>query len=720
VTVVARWLAVLAASLLLGGALTGSPERFRRAAPQLALFAAVAASETVIAAGSTVTATEAGVASLVRLGVLVLFGLAQRWGVAGALALVATAFDGHVVSASWPAAVAQVAHVLAAGVWMGGVLALALFARTREAARRFVPVAVAALAVAVVTGVVAALREVDGWYFLRWSDYGRAVIVKAGLVVVAAAVGAVARWRRAEAVIVVLVAGVASLLAALPQGRGQALPAERGTLLAGPAFASVVGAGGSTAGLTLAPARTGANRIVLTARGRSGSVRLACSCSPAPVTATLRPTAGGTLAAGVRVPRDGTWYAYVTVDGRRSPAPAALPVGVPEAPGAPPVDVLAVADLSGPDATRCRDFLLGLQLAVGRQNALGGLDGGRKVALLAYDSAGSAARASALAGGRGPIALAGACGAGAGAAVTRASRDGVPSVIGDPGVPAAAGTADAFRVAGDPAAEGYAAARYVREIVRPTAPTTARTVRLVTAGDASARRWVAGWTAGLAGSGIEVQTQSVARFERTRDLERLVDRRRAIAVGLDGPPSLARTLARIHGPANAGYAPAAVLASARTFDEDFVERSGVLGRLGVVRGASEVTPDARDALAYAHALPGLFPGERPSLQGIRGYVTGLALSGAVRRGTQPAEIARALRRPRPFTDALAAPWRADAPSLGGQRFTMLGTTFQSATLIPPSAGGEAYSGTFFPDGAWNRLSSELYGPPLTRPPLASG
>jgi hypothetical protein len=125
------------------------------------------------------------------------------------------------------------------------------------------------------------------------------------------------------------------------------------------------------------------------------------------------------------------------------------------------------------------------------------------------------------------------------------------------------------------------------------------------------------------------------------------------------------------------------------------------------------SPDGRDALAYAHALPGLFPGERPSLQGIRGYVTGPALTGAVRRGTRPAEIARALRRPRPFTDALAAPWRADAPSLGGQRFTMLGTRFQSATLIPPSAGGEAYSGTLFPDGAWNRLSSELYGPPLT-------
>ena len=51
---------------------------------------------------------------------------------------------------------------------------------------------------------------------------------------------------------------------------------------------------------------------------------------------------------------------------------------------------------------------------------------------------------------------------------------------------------------------------------------------------------------------------------------------------------------------------------------------------------------------------------------------------------------------------------------------MLGTTFQASTLIPPSAGGEAYAGTFFPDGAWNRLSSQLYGPPLSRPPIATG
>jgi hypothetical protein len=239
------------------------------------------------------------------------------------------------------------------------------------------------------------------------------------------------------------------------------------------------------------------------------------------------------------------------------------------------------------------------------------------------------------------------------------------------------------------------------------------------ADDQAGKRWVAGWYAGLAGSRLHLDVRAPGALEQApRDgVRRLLDRRAAVAVAVDGPQSLARAIARSGGPANVGYAPAPVIASGRTFSERFIRAAGTPGRLGVIRGAAEVTPDSADALAYAGAVRQLFPGASPSLQGIRGYVTGLALAAGVKHGIDPVSVRRALKQPAPFTDAIAAPYRSDAPDLGSQRFTLLGATFLSATLIPPSKGGESYSGTYFPDGAWSRLDSEPLGPPLDQPPL---
>jgi putative copper export protein/methionine-rich copper-binding protein CopC len=747
ISVVARWLLVIACSLLFGGGLlarrAGGIEGWRRAAPLALMLALVAAVEGVVAAATSgaggdldlglVTATEPGIAALARLVILGLTVAAATrardtaWIAGGGLALAATAFDGHVASAPNPvlAGFGQVVHVVSAGLWVGAVLGLAVVSRwggvsAVAAVRRFAPIAVAALAAAVVTGVIAAVREVDGWYFLRWSGYGRAVIVKSALVLLAAGLGGAVWWRarrgtlllRGEAIAVLGIAGLASLLAALPQGRSQALPAARGNLLPGPAFSTVLGADGAPAKLTLAPARAGENRIIVTG-GRATSIRFACACAEQPVNVDLERTADG-YAADVELPEDGTWYAYV----EGSKAPAALPVGVPAAPGSDPVEVLAVADLSGPDASACRDFLLGLQIGVGRLNATGGLDGHRKVALLARDDLNSAEVARSLVRRGSPVALAGACGEAAGAAVTEAGRRGIPAIVGDPAVPAG-GDSGAFRLAGDPAANGYAAAQYLVDQVQPSAAPTARTVRVFAPGDAEGRRWVAGWRAGLEGSGLHVVTDSPGTLVTAgRDAaRRALDRRTAVAVAVDGPAAIAKGIARSGGSDNVGYAPAPVIASGRTFSERFISDSGYAGRMGVVRGATEVRPDAADSLAYAKAIGQLYPGASPTLQGIRGYVTGLALAEGTRRGIGPADLRRRLREPAAFTDALAAPYRSDAPALGSQRFTLLGATFLSTTLVPPSQGGTAYSGTYFPDGAWSPLFTQPTGPPLDGPPL---
>ncbi len=772
VSVVARWLLLIAVSLLFGGGLLarrvdardgggggahdgaaarnggGAIAAWRRAAPLAGLVAIMAAVEGVAAAATAgvggsldlglVFATGPGVAGLVRLAVLLVTALvaprrSSAWIAGGALALACTALDGHALSSSFLGAAGLVVHALAAGLWLGALLGLVVVSRwggvgALRAARSFAPIAAVALAAVAITGVLAALREVDAVYFLEWTGYGRAVIAKTVLLAAAVALGVLASRRapnraaplpksgssrarllRAEVGAGIVLAALASLLAALPQGRGQLLPAARGNLLPGPAFATVLGPGGTPADITLAPARAGANRIVVRGAADGTRVRLACACADGDVTATLR-----NGAADVRLPKDGTWFAYLG-----SGSPAALPVGVPKAPGSDPIDVLAVADLADPG---CRDFLLGLQLGVGRLNANGGLDGHRKVALLAYDDQDSAARAGAAVSAppTPPLALAGACGTAAGAAVREAADRGIPAIVGDPAVPTGVGRGqDQYRVAGDPAADGYASAQYVRDRAARVAAPTAHTVRLFARGDEEGKRWIAGWRAGLAGADLKVQigdADTLAAADRTA-ARRELDRRTTVAVGVDGPDALARSLARSGTSENTGYAPAPVLASGRTFSERFISDAGRLGRLGVVRGATEVSPDSRDGLTYSTAVRQLYPGSSPTLQGIRGYVTGLALGAAVRDGIAPADLRRRLARPAPFTDALAAPWRSDATGLGVQSFSLLGATFLSTTLVPPSQGGQAYSGTYFPDGAWSRLSTEQSGPPLNRPPL---
>src|SRR5206468_6795873 len=117
---------------------------------------------------------------------------------------------------------------------------------------------------------------------------------------------------------------------------------------------------------------------------RALAATLRCACGARPVRVTLHRGAGAAWSAAVELPRGGTWIAEV--DG----ATATLPVGVPSAPGAKPRDLLAIADLTGPGAERCRAHVVGLELAIGRINAAGGIDGGRKLAPLVLDSGGSA------------------------------------------------------------------------------------------------------------------------------------------------------------------------------------------------------------------------------------------------------------------------------------------------------------------------------------------
>jgi copper transport protein len=101
--------------------------------------------------------------------------------------------------------VAQWAHFAAVGVWLGGLAALLFGIRGEpdqsktRAVRRFSAVAAVALALVAVTGVVRALDEVGSWGDLFGTGYGQLVLVKAGLLLLLAALGGVNRYRNVPA-----------------------------------------------------------------------------------------------------------------------------------------------------------------------------------------------------------------------------------------------------------------------------------------------------------------------------------------------------------------------------------------------------------------------------------------------------------------------------------------------------------------------------------------
>jgi methionine-rich copper-binding protein CopC/putative copper export protein len=797
-SIFSRWIGLLAASLLIGGyalllvvrrrvadpgpgdeaaidreSFDGASALMERAAPLAWLILLLGVSGNVLADASSglqkqydlglLTDSPTGISTLVRAIIALVVTVALlaagrrrrlRAGLylAGAVAVTITyALSGHTLTDSHGAGLRvaeleMVLHVVAASTWLGGILALVLFTaggrlRAGAGALAFAPLAVGALGVAGVTGILSAVRNVGHWYFLRWSGYGQVIIIKTSVVLVAALIGGVTALLarrghsprrsllRLEAVGVIGVLALASILAGVEQGEGQPLPAQAGDILPGPATATALAAAGSVR-IVLAPARTGSNVVSATidsgaddkiVTAGSVSLRLSCACSRRSVTTTLtRTQTDGAWHAAVNLTTDGTWFGYVTVDGKPAAAPVSLVIGVPGAPGAPPINVLSISDLSGPDADRCRQHLLGLELAIGRINATGGLEGGHKVTALVFDDGNSAAEAAAktraaIAADH-PVALAAPCGPAASAAVQVAGAAGLPSIVGDPGL----GPVQApltYRTAADPYAEGYAIGQYLTGIVAQSAAPTAHTVRYLVAGDAQGGRRLSGLRAALAGSKLALVTMPEAEFIHASKtlLTSWLDRSSTVAMVLDGadPVPLDAAL-RLLGTGKPDFPPAPIVASARVLSESFIQNGGGLGREGAILGPTEVTPDSNDAQLFAGALPALYPGEFPTLDGLRGYVAGLALRDALSGGTSASSMAARLRRPKEFSDALELPWRSDAPAAGSQRLIIIAPQFLPPTLIPVQIGGEAFNGDFFPDGTWINVGN-LYGPSLSKP-----
>jgi copper transport protein len=232
----ARWVLLAGLALLLGAALagaagfggsTGSDLRLADGSWLLAaaglVLLAVAQLDTADAALSTLLDTPVGSALVWRGLALAAAGaalLAARRrprarrpallaaAMAALGAIVAHVAAGHAAAGSWSHALtvsAQAAHFAAAGIWLGGLVALLLGVRgaaskqKAAAVRRFSVLALAALVTVAATGTLRAIDELPSLDSLTSSGYGRAIVVKVVLLALIVALGARQRRRSVPA-----------------------------------------------------------------------------------------------------------------------------------------------------------------------------------------------------------------------------------------------------------------------------------------------------------------------------------------------------------------------------------------------------------------------------------------------------------------------------------------------------------------------------------------
>ena len=169
---------------------------------------------------------------------------------AGALVMLAASGHAAGVDPAWYGIGLDAVHLLAAGLWAGGIAALAVLRppggwRSTEARvllARFTPVALGAFAATVVAGGLEAITQLGSIQALFDTAYGRVLLVKMALVALMLPLSAMA-WRlkrphvRVEAALAAGVVAAAALLSSFPDatdgrraagGRGRRVHPDRG------------------------------------------------------------------------------------------------------------------------------------------------------------------------------------------------------------------------------------------------------------------------------------------------------------------------------------------------------------------------------------------------------------------------------------------------------------------------------------------------------------
>ena len=265
--------------------------------------------------------------------------------IAALVAVIAHVNAGHAAAGGFPRGLAvllQVIHFAAVAIWFGGLAALlvglrgASSAAKAAAVRRFSGVALAALLLVLVTGILRAVDELSAWSQLTDTGYGRAVLAKLVLIGLIAAVAARNRRRSVPAAegdlgplrrtsrVELALAAVALLVAAL---LGTLAPPLSGAALAPTGLAASGSDFGTSVRVSLsAPSdQPGPNRFTVAVEDYDSgapitdadvSIRFQPLDDPGvePSSLALHSRDDGTyVASGGNLAFDGRWQALVTV-----------------------------------------------------------------------------------------------------------------------------------------------------------------------------------------------------------------------------------------------------------------------------------------------------------------------------------------------------------------------------------------------------------------------
>lgn len=254
-----------------------------------------------------------------------------------ALVAVLLSVSGHpwTTDARWAAVVLDATHVLATGVWIGG-LAVVLLGGVgrRDRLSSFSPVALGAAGVTVVTGSLSGWLQTESFGGLAETAYGRRLLVKIAAVAVVLGLAYLNRIRLRDAELSAWVVrgelGAAAVVLALTASLVN-LPPARETYVQPIRTSTVIsGDGGGDVLVEIDPARAGSNTLHAYFYDRSGlpkavdlaEIRVARPGGPARLVEVTPVTPEHVSAYGLTFPTSGRWRITIDMlaDGRVSSA----------------------------------------------------------------------------------------------------------------------------------------------------------------------------------------------------------------------------------------------------------------------------------------------------------------------------------------------------------------------------------------------------------------
>jgi methionine-rich copper-binding protein CopC/putative copper export protein/ABC-type branched-subunit amino acid transport system substrate-binding protein len=574
------------------------------------------------------------------LGVLSALGLA--------LALADSGHGGSAPSSRHVTAlVVYAVHLTAVALWIGAIAALVIpLARSEvgnqlyERARHLRGLVAVAMVAVLGTGLATTAWGLRSFGELVHTAYGGIITTKIVLfaTMLALGVAAIIVGRRLGRRLVVMEASVAGVVLVLAGILGQ-LPQPIDFPLASEVYASEMGLPVQVDSATnsdllvgmVSPAIVGENTIVAQLDSSdindflqpvtavdAMTVRVSCGCNAADQLVVLHRSPGSLWWTGqTDLPVATTWSINAVVDqadppSAPAPAPLAISMSAQVLPAHLPHQVVigAVADLSGPVGQACQDEIVGMQTALYGANDQG-YDHGDPVRVVTVDADSGVTQALASLRALHPEVVV-PCGSTVTdtATVAAAKAWGVPVVA--PVMPATT-LPGIWTLSPSWTVEGQQLAQQAQQ-------QGASTVTVVCGTNPIDRAELAAVTPVLARDGISYKVLPITSNAVSQANE-VIGLNADAVITLAAPNEILPLIDALSNiSASTGWQPSrGILASAQLMDTDFINDAGQLTRVGAMEFASDIDPFDPLSQYYASQLLDLFPGIRPTFQGLHGY-----------------------------------------------------------------------------------------------------